>query len=136
MWDWKPKLLWTSELSPLIRYSRWLGSNPKIAPDIIACATSQGKRGLGGLWWPPRCVCGLGKVSSPSQHLLLCIGGSSTARATSTTFFLRETGEIPARLSNISKFPRCEGWRERQDSPQRTPHLSEQWGFFLPVTIA
>lgn len=37
---------------PLIRYSRWLGSNPKIAPDIIASearpAASRGEGGPGG----------------------------------------------------------------------------------------
>ena len=35
---------------PLIRYSRWLGSNPKIAPDIIASAA--GASSLSGRGWP------------------------------------------------------------------------------------
>lgn len=46
---------------PLIRYSRWLGSNPKIAPDIIASEaqaqslSGKGWSGKGGRW-PPRCL--------------------------------------------------------------------------------
>lgn len=52
---------------PLIRYSRWLGSNPKIAPDIIASEAQA--RSLSGRGWSGkggsdglRGVCSVGKA--------------------------------------------------------------------------
>lgn len=61
---------------PLRRYSRWLGSNPKIAPDVIASearpAASRGGGGPGGLWPPRRCLQrGEGSLALPAA----CEGG-------------------------------------------------------------
>lgn len=90
---------------PLIRYSRWLGSNPKIAADIIA---SEGRDAalLGALRGPkPALGTGCSVRTASSGH-----------QGCSCHPFLQETQDqscVPWHscdgsgcLSNISKFPR------------------------------
>lgn len=89
---------------------------------------SGGPQGMSVAWgrWPAL------PKTSPSPPGL-CIGGSSTARATSTPFFLQETREIPARLSKISKFPRCRGVEgETGLSPENAPPL---WTVFFSFLL-
>lgn len=87
---------------PLIRYSRWLGSNPKIAPVIIASeagpAASWGGGGPGRGSAPMASeVCLQRREGSDGSQpfpapLPSCLGSVSMAqaRATSTAFFCKK----------------------------------------------